>query len=37
MNDLIYHFFSDDDFLRISNAIKETELKTSGEIRVSLK
>lgn len=37
MNDLIYHFFTDDDFLRISNAIKETELKTSGEIRVSLK
>ncbi len=37
MNELIYHFFDDDEFLRISDAIKKAELKTSGEIRVSLK
>jgi uncharacterized membrane protein len=37
MNDLIYHFFDDDEFLRISNAIKKAEEKTSGEIRVSLR
>ncbi len=37
MNNLIYHFFDDDEFLRISNAIKQAELNTSGEIRVSLK
>lgn len=37
MNDLIYHFFDDDDFLRISNKISEIELITSGEIRVSIK
>lgn len=36
-NKLIYHFFSDDDFLRISNKIKEMEKITAGEIRVSLK
>jgi len=36
MNELIYHFFADDEFLRISNTIKEVELITSGEIRVSL-
>lgn len=34
---LIYHFFSDDDFLRISNKIKESEKTTSGEIRVSVR
>ena len=34
---LIYHFFSDDDFLRISNKIKESEKITSGEIRVSVR
>lgn len=34
---LIYHFFSDDDFLRISNAIKEAEKSTSGEIRVGVR
>ncbi len=37
MENLIYHFFSDDDFLRISNKIKETEKITSGEIRVRIK
>lgn len=37
MNELIYHFFDDDDFLRISNTISEVELTTSGEIRVSIK
>jgi uncharacterized membrane protein len=34
---LIYHFFDDDEFLRISNKIKETEKKTAGEICVSIK
>ena len=34
---LIYHFFSDDDFLRISNKIKDSEKITSGEIRVSVR
>ena len=34
---LIYHFFSDDDFLRISGKIKEAEKNTSGEIRVSIR
>ena len=37
MNELVYHFFDDDDFLRISNKISEVELSTSGEIRVSIK
>lgn len=37
MNELVYHFFDDDDFLRISNKISEAELITSGEIRVSIK
>ena len=37
MNELVYHFFDDDDFLRISNKISEIELITSGEIRVSIK
>ncbi|MFH0735325.1 MAG: TPM domain-containing protein [bacterium] len=32
--DLVYKYFSDDDFLRISGKIKEVELTTSGEIRV---
>lgn len=36
-NELLYHFFSDDDFLDISNKIKETEKITSGEIRVAIK
>lgn len=34
---LIYHFFTDDDFLRISEAIKENEKTTAGEIRVAIK
>ena len=34
---LIYNFFDDDEFLRISNKIKETEKKTAGEICVSIK
>lgn len=33
----IYDFLSDDDLLRISAKIKEMELITSGEIRVSVK
>ncbi len=37
MDRLIYNFFSDDDFLRISNQIKEMEKNTSGEIRVTVK
>jgi len=37
MNDLVYHFFDDDEFLRISNKIADSELHTSGEIRVSIK
>lgn len=37
MNELVYHFFDDDDFLRISAKISEIELITSGEIRVSIK
>jgi uncharacterized membrane protein len=36
-NELLYHFFSDDDFLDISNKIKEMEKITSGEIRVAIK
>jgi uncharacterized membrane protein len=36
-NRLIYNFFSDDDFLRISNQIKKSEQTTSGEIRISIK
>jgi uncharacterized membrane protein len=34
---LIYNFFDDDEFLRISDKIKEIEKKTAGEIRVSIK
>lgn len=36
-NRLIYNFFSDDDFLRISSQIKKSELITSGEIRISIR
>ena len=36
-NKLLYTYFSDDDFLRISNKIQEMEKITSGEIRVSFK
>jgi len=32
---IIYEYFSDDDFLLISDKIKEMEKSTSGEIRVS--
>lgn len=35
--ELLYNYFSDDDFLRISEKIKEAELSTSGEIRVAIK
>ncbi len=31
---LVYNYFDDDDFLRITNKIKQIELKTSGELRV---
>ena len=34
---LIYHFFTDDDFLRISETITENEKSTAGEIRVAIK
>jgi len=34
---LIYKYFDDDDFLKISSAIKDAEKITSGEIRVSIK
>lgn len=37
MTKLVYHFFDDDDFLRISKKISEIELITSGEVRVSIK
>ncbi len=36
-NELLYHFFSDDDFLDISNEIKRMEKITAGEIRVAIK
>lgn len=36
-NELLYHFFTDDDFLRISNKISEMEKITAGEIRVAIK
>ncbi len=34
---LVYKYFDDDDFLRISDKIKQIELTTSGELRVSFK
>lgn len=37
VNELTYHFFDDDDFLMISNKIKEMEKITSGEIRIAIK
>jgi uncharacterized membrane protein len=37
MGQLVYQYFSDDDFLRISNKIKENEKNTSGEIRIAIK
>jgi len=33
----VYNFFDDDEFLRISDKIKETEKRTAGEIRISIK
>lgn len=36
-NELLYHFFDDDDFLMISDKIKEMEKITAGEIRVAIK
>lgn len=36
-NEVIYRFFTDDDFLRISNKIKEMEKITAGEIRIVIK
>ena len=36
-NELLYHFFDDDDFLDISDMIKKTEKTTAGEIRVAIK
>lgn len=37
MENMIYNFFNDDEFLRISGKIKEAEKSTSGEIRISIK
>ncbi|MEW5843356.1 MAG: TPM domain-containing protein [Bacteroidota bacterium] len=37
MDGLIYNYFSDDEFLRVSNKIKNAEKTTSGEIRVAIK
>lgn len=36
-NNLVYHFFTDDDFLRISRKVQEIEKITAGEIRVGIK
>ncbi len=36
-NKILYTFFNDDDFLRISEAIKKVESKTAGEIKISIK
>ncbi len=36
-NKILYGFFNDDDFLRISETIKEAESKTAGEIKISIK
>lgn len=36
-NEILYSFFNEDDFLKISTKIKEVESKTSGEVRVSIK
>lgn len=35
--EIIYHFLSDDELLRISNKIKEMEKSTAGEICVNIK
>ena len=34
---ILYNYFTDDELLRISNKIKETEKTTSGEISVSIR
>ncbi len=36
-NKIVYKYFSDDDFLRISQAIAEAEKTTAGEIKISFK
>ena len=36
-SELLYNFFSDDDFLRISGKVKEMEKITAGEIRIAIK
>ncbi|MEN8193974.1 MAG: TPM domain-containing protein [Bacteroidota bacterium] len=36
-NELLYNYFDDDDFLMISEKIKEMEKITSGEIRLAVK
>ena len=36
-NKILYGFFNDDDFLRISGAIKKAESTTAGEIKISIK
>ncbi len=36
-NKILYGFFNDDDFLRISDAIKKAESTTAGEIKISIK
>ena len=36
-NKVLYGFFNDDDFLRISEAIKKAESTTAGEIKISIK
>ena len=36
-NRLIYQFFTDDDFLRLSQKIQESEKITSGEIRIAVR
>jgi uncharacterized membrane protein len=37
MERLVYNYFTDDDFLRISGTISKAEKTTSGEIRVAIK
>ncbi|MBX3006645.1 MAG: TPM domain-containing protein [Melioribacteraceae bacterium] len=37
MEPIIYTYFSDDDFLRISKKITENEKYTSGEIRIAIR
>ena len=37
MEHLVYKYFNDDDFLRISDRIEKAEKSTSGEIRVAVR